>query len=100
MGKMVTGKKPPVATGRVSFLVIPPQPSSVSQGSLVRAVSKEKLVQNLLLNTPYRFKKSYGSTPEPQTAQDAPWLRGPSLKILLHACRTLPQCVRDIDIYF
>ena len=33
--------------------------------------------------TPYnlRFKKSYGGTPEPQTPQDAPWLRAPSLKI-------------------
>jgi hypothetical protein len=39
-------------------------------------------VQNLLLKTPYKFKKSYGGTPEPQTPQDAPWLRGPSLKIL------------------
>jgi hypothetical protein len=37
-------------------------------------------MQNLLLKTPYKFKKSYGGTPEPQTAQDAPWLRGPSLK--------------------
>jgi hypothetical protein len=37
-------------------------------------------MQNLLLKTPYKFKKSYGGTPEPQTAQDAPWLHGPSLK--------------------
>jgi hypothetical protein len=37
-------------------------------------------MQNLLLEIPYKFKKSYGGTPEPQTAQDAPWLRGPSLK--------------------
>ena len=29
----------------------------------------------------YKFKKSYGGTPEPQTPQDAPWLRGPSLKV-------------------
>jgi hypothetical protein len=29
------------------------------------------------------FKKSYGGTPEPQTPQDAPWLHGPSLKILI-----------------
>jgi hypothetical protein len=35
---------------------------------------------NLLLKIPYRFKNSYGGTPEPQTAQDAPWLHGPSLK--------------------
>ena len=33
-------------------------------------------------NFPYKFKKSYGGAPEPQTPQDAPWLRGPSLKIL------------------
>ena len=32
---------------------------------------------------PYKFKKTYGGTPEPQTAQGAPWLRGPSLKIAL-----------------
>ena len=37
-------------------------------------------MQNLLSKTPYRFKKSYGGTPEPQTAWDAPRLRGPSLK--------------------
>jgi hypothetical protein len=39
-------------------------------------------VENLQSKTPYKFKKSYGGTPEPQTPQDAPWLRGPSLKIL------------------
>ena len=33
-------------------------------------------MENLQLKTPYKFKKSYGGTPEPQTAQDAPWLRG------------------------
>ena len=38
------------------------------------------VAQNLLPKTPYKFKKSYGGTPEPQTPQDAPWLRGPSLK--------------------
>ena len=37
-------------------------------------------MQNLQSKTPYKFKKSYGGTPEPQTAQDAPWLHGPSLK--------------------
>ena len=37
-------------------------------------------MENLLSKTPYKFKKSYGGTPEPQTPQDAPWLRGPSLK--------------------
>ena len=35
----------------------------------------------MLLKTTYKFKKSYGGAPEPQTAQDAPWLRGPSLNI-------------------
>ena len=34
----------------------------------------------MLLKTPYKFKKSYGGTPEPQTPQDAPWLHGPFLK--------------------
>jgi hypothetical protein len=37
-------------------------------------------MQNLSLKTPYKFKKSYGGTPEPQTVQDAPWLHRPSLK--------------------
>ena len=37
-------------------------------------------MQNLQSKTPYKFKNSYGGTPEPQTAQDAPWLHGPSLK--------------------
>jgi hypothetical protein len=41
---------------------------------------QEKLMQNLQSKTPYKFKKSYGGTPEPQTPQNAPWLRGPSLK--------------------
>ena len=41
-------------------------------------------MENMLSNTPYEFKKSYGGTPEPQTPQDAPcWLRGPSLKVYL-----------------
>ena len=35
---------------------------------------------NVLLKIPYKFKRSYGGTPEPQTPQDAPWLHGPSLK--------------------
>ena len=37
-------------------------------------------MENLQSKTPYKFKKSYGGTPEPQTPHDAPWLRGPSLK--------------------
>jgi hypothetical protein len=41
-------------------------------------------MENLLLKTPYKFKKSYGGTPEPQTPQDAPWLRGPSLRKFLN----------------
>ena len=40
----------------------------------------KKMNRNLLLKLPYKFKNSYGGTPEPQTPQDAPWLRGPSLK--------------------
>jgi hypothetical protein len=43
---------------------------SSGHGSLVRAVSQKKLVENLQLKPPYKFKKSYGgtkfSTPEPQ----------------------------------
>jgi hypothetical protein len=38
-------------------------------------------MQNLLLKIPYKFKKSYGGTPEPHTTQDAPWRHGPSLNI-------------------
>ena len=45
-------------------------------------------MQNQQSKTPYKFKNSYGGTPEPQTPQDAPWLRGPSLKIdLLIICK-------------
>jgi hypothetical protein len=38
-------------------------------------------MENLLSKTPYKFKNSYGGTPEQQTPQYAPWLRGASLKI-------------------
>ena len=38
-------------------------------------------MENLQSKTLYKFKKTYGGTPEPQTLQDAPWLGGPSLKI-------------------
>ena len=44
-------------------------------------------MENLLSETPYKFKNSYGGTLEPQTPQDAPWLRGPSLKKLAYSCR-------------
>jgi hypothetical protein len=44
-------------------------------------------MQNLLLKIPYKFKKSYGGAPEPQTTQDAPWLHGPSLKIVILAIK-------------
>ena len=67
---------------------LPPQPSSTPYRSLVRAVSQEKLAENQLLKMPYKFKKSYGGTPETQTPQDAPWLHGPSLKILRYASKT------------
>ena len=49
-------------------------------------------MENLLSETPYKFKKSYGGTPEPQTPQDAPWLRGPSLKILNLGCYRRLAC--------
>jgi hypothetical protein len=29
-------------------------------------------MENLLSKTPYKFKKSYDGTPEPQTSEDAP----------------------------
>ena len=41
-------------------------------------------MENLLSETAYKFKKTYGGTPETQTPQDAPRLRGPSLKIQIH----------------
>ena len=50
-------------------------------------------MQNLQSKTPYKFKKSYGGTPEPQTPQDAPWLRGPSLKSKLFISRSCPILV-------
>jgi hypothetical protein len=34
----------------------------------------------MLWKKPYKFKKLYGGTPEPQTTHDAPWLHGPFLK--------------------
>jgi hypothetical protein len=42
-------------------------------------------MENLMANTPYNFKNSYGGTPEPQTPQDAPWLRGPSFKKYMYS---------------
>jgi hypothetical protein len=39
-------------------------------------------MENLLSKTHYTFIKSYGGTLEPQTPQDAPWLRGPSRKTI------------------
>jgi hypothetical protein len=53
--------------------------SSGPKISLGRAVPQPFLGENLLVKTPYKFKNSYGSTPEPQTAQDAPWQHGLSL---------------------
>ena len=77
---------------------LPPQLSSTPWRSLVRAVSQEKLVQNLQSKTPYKFKKSYGVTPEPQTPhQDAPWLRGPSLKKILNL--EFLVCIHRIHVY-
>ena len=43
----------------------------------------------MLLKIPYKFKKSYGGTSEPQTPQDAPWLHGPSLKIYSYVTYTI-----------
>ena len=57
-------------------------------------------MQNLLLEIPYKFKKSYGGTPEPQTTQDAPWLRGPSLKITRLLKKTRRIQVPDTKVIF
>ena len=54
-------------------------------------------MENLLPKTPYKFKKSYGGTPEPQTPQDAPWLRGPSLKKSFDEGTPLGSGTIDID---
>jgi hypothetical protein len=68
-----------------------PQLSSTPTG----AVSRGKLAENLMLKMPYKFEKSYGGTPEPQTPQDAPcWLHGPSLKRL----NLLPCSVDLVDM--
>jgi hypothetical protein len=70
--------------GAVATVAAAPQSSSAPIRSLVWAVSQGKLRQNLLLKIPFKFKKSYIGTREPQTpCQDAPWLHGPSLKILV-----------------
>ena len=42
-----------------------------------------KLMENLLSKTLYKFKKSYGGTPEPPPPEYPPCRRGPSLKILV-----------------
>ena len=38
-------------------------------------------MQNLQSKTPYKFKKSYGGTPEPLPPEYPPFRRGPSLKV-------------------
>jgi hypothetical protein len=53
-------------------------------------------MQNLLSKTPYKFKKSYGGASEPQTPQDAPWLRGPSLKVPRYSDTVL--IIRSISV--
>jgi hypothetical protein len=57
-----------------------PQLSSAPIGSLVRAVSQGKFAENLLLKMPYKFKKSYRGTPEPQTPRMHPGCTDPLLK--------------------
>ena len=47
-------------------------------GAFARTVARPKYSA---YTSQYKFKKTYGGTPEPQTPQDAPWLRGPSLNI-------------------
>jgi hypothetical protein len=54
-------------------------------------------MENSLLKIPYKFKKSYGGTPESQTTQDAHWLHGPSLffkkkrEAARNACIAVPE---------
>ena len=74
-----------------------PQPPSIPKISLGRAVSQPSLMQNLVLETPYTFKKSYGITPEPQTAQDTPWLHGsslPEVRMCIHTAAVVVQRTR------
>jgi hypothetical protein len=65
-------------------------------------VSQPFLMKNLLLEIPYKFKKSCGGTPEPQTTQDAlwhiPWLHGPSLKKTKP--NTTPTCYDTGELKF
>ena len=76
-----TASFPPVSREkRLDLKSLKGRTKAEEEGPPVRAVSQEKLMENLQSKTPYKFKKSYGGTPEPQTAQDAPWLHGPSLK--------------------
>jgi hypothetical protein len=46
-----------------------------------RAVSQEKLGENLQSKTSYKFKKSYGGTAEPQTPRMHPGCADPLLKL-------------------
>jgi hypothetical protein len=68
---------------------------SLLKGSLGRAISQPFLMENLLLKTPHKFKKSCGGTAEPQTTQDAPFAHGctdPLLKKYMIACCVLRAC--------
>ena len=51
-------------------------------------------MENLLAKTPYKFKKSYGGTPEPLPPEYPPFRRGPSLKIQTRAQKTRARCPR------
>jgi hypothetical protein len=55
-------------------------------------------MENMLLKRPYKFKKSYGGTPEPQTPQDAPWLRAPSVTAsIAHSGATARILAREVE---
>jgi hypothetical protein len=56
-------------------------------------------MEDLLLKSPYKVKNSSGGTPEPQTPQDAPWLRGPSLKILRAGWDSFKGALRHCKIF-
>jgi hypothetical protein len=46
-------------------------------------------MENLLSKTPFKFKKSYGGTPEPLPPEYPPCRRGPSLKKIVNTARAV-----------
>ena len=57
----------------------------------------------MLLKTPSKFKQSHGGTPKPQTALDAPFVRGPFLIkniLYLTARRVIRAHLQVLDIKY